>query len=137
MRLPTLHLYRAILSVLVAVAIVLAPAASAWAGGARGMGLVMSHTAADTVEGEGSVTAAPMEDCASMMKGAAGTDDCPCCDKDKSCPSQFCMAKCFQFLGLAQQSVLVTGVVTALFRPTAPAHPPDWSDQPQPPPPRT
>jgi hypothetical protein len=102
-----------------------------------GVGAVMSHTAAETVDGEDSVAAAPMEDCASMMKGAASTDDCPCCGHDKACPPQFCMAKCFQFLGIAQQSQAVARLVTALFRPTTPAHPPDWSDSPQPPPPRT
>ncbi|PPD29747.1 MAG: hypothetical protein CTY20_05395 [Hyphomicrobium sp.] len=129
--------FRRFLSALLSIAILVAPMAAAWAGGARGMGVVMSHTAADMVEGEDSAAAAPMEDCASMMKGMAGTDDCPCCDKDKVCPPQFCMAKCFQFLGLAQQSRPVARTVTALFTPTTAAHPPDWSDQPQPPPPRT
>jgi len=134
---PTLHLYRAILSALVAVAIVFAPMTAAWAGGAKGVDVAMSHTAAHTIEGENSVAVSPMEDCASMMKGAAGTADCPCCDEDKACPPQFCMAKCFQFLGLAQQSRTVVRLVTAHYRPTTTAHPPDWSDQPQPPPPRT
>jgi len=132
-----LHLYRAILSALVAVAIVFAPMAAVWAGGAKGMGVAMAHTTSHAVEGEDSAAASPMEDCASMMKNAANADDCPCCNKDKACPPQLCMAKCFQILGLAQQSMSVAGLVTAQFRPSAPAHPPDWSDQPQPPPPRT
>ena len=114
--------YRAILSTLVAVSIVFAPMTAAWAGSRKGMDVAMSQ---------------PMEDCASMMKGAAGRAVCPCWDEDKACPPQFCIAKCFQFLGLAQQSRPVVRLVTAHYRPTTTAHPPDWSDQPQPPPPRT
>ena len=132
-----MRLHRAILYALVAVAIVFAPMAAAWAGGAKGMSVAMAHTTSHAVEGEDSVAASPMEDCASMMKNAANADDCPCCDKDKACPPQLCMAKCFQLLGLAHQSPPVARLVTALLRPTPPAHPPDWSDQPQPPPPRT
>ena len=132
-----MRLYRAILSTLVAVAIVFAPMTAAWAGGAKGMGAAMAHTVADATEGEAGVAASPMEDCASMMKVAAGTDDCPCCDEDKACPPQLCMAKCFQFLGLVQQSRPIVRLVTTHYRPTTPAHPPDWLDQPQPPPPRT
>lgn len=131
---PTLHLYRAILSALVAVAIVLAPTGAAWAGGAKMTAAAMAHTTSHLV---GSEAASPMEDCASMMKGAAGTADCPCCEKDKACSPQLCMAKCFQFQGLLQQSRPFVRLVTAVFRPTTSAHPPDWSDQPQPPPPRT
>ena len=93
-----------------------------------------SHMVDGGVDGGG---ATPMERCASMMKGAAGAHDCACCDKDKTCPHQFCMAKCFQFIGLVEQWPSVARLVTAMLRPTAPEHPPDWSDQPQPPPPRT
>lgn len=132
-----MRLHRAILFVLLAVAIVFAQMAAAWAGGAKGMGAAMGHTAAHATEGEAGVAVSPMEDCASMMKGAAGKADCPCCDEDKACPPQFCMAKCFQFLGLVHQSRPVARLVTAVFRPTTPEHPPDWSDQPQLPPPRT
>lgn len=78
-----------------------------------------------------------MEDCASMMNDTSSKDDCPCCAKDKACPPEFCMAKCFQFVGIAQQSRALASLVNAHLRPTEPAHPPDWSDQPQPPPPRT
>lgn len=132
-----MHLYRSILAALIAVAIVFAPMAAAWAGGARGTDGVMVHTAPHVVANEDTVASGSMDDCASMMNVAAGTEDCPCCDEDKACPPQLCMAKCFQFLGLAQQSRPVVRLVTAVFRSTTPAHPPDWSDQPQPPPPRT
>lgn len=132
-----MHLYRTILSLLIAVALVCAPMVVAWTGGAKGMGVAMAHTSAHTVDSGLGDAAPPMEDCASMMKGATGTADCPCCDEDNACPPQFCMAKCFQFLGLAQQSRTVVRLVTAHYRPTTTAHPPDWSDQPQPPPPRT
>lgn len=132
-----MHLYRTMLSILVAVAIVFAPAASAWAIGARGNGVPATHTASHAVDVRDTAAAGTMEDCASMMKGAAGTDDCPCCDKDKACPPQNCLAKCFQLLGLAQHSQPAVRLVTARLWPTTPEHPPDWSDQPQPPPPRT
>lgn len=133
-----MHLYRAMLSVLVAVAIVLAPVAAAWAGSAIGIGVVeMVHMGAHAIDGEDNVAASPMEDCASMMKGSKSTDDCPCCDENKACPPQFCVAKCFQFLSLAQQARPAANLVTARLRPTARARPPDWSDRPQPPPPRT
>lgn len=132
-----MRLYRTILSVLVTVAIVVAPAASAWVGGTMGMGMSMSHAVPHAEAGLDSQGAAPMEDCASMMKAAGTSSDCPCCDKDKACQPQFCMAKCFQLLGLVQQSRPVARLVTTVPRPTTPAHPPDWSDQPQPPPPRT
>ncbi|MGE4129230.1 MAG: hypothetical protein AB7E80_13790, partial [Hyphomicrobiaceae bacterium] len=66
-----MRLHRAILSVLLAVAIVFAPMGAAWAGGAKGVDVAMSPTAAHTIEGENSVAVSPMEDCASMMKGAA------------------------------------------------------------------
>ena len=127
---------RAILSVLVVIAIVLAPLAAAWSDGAEAMSVAVTHTASHSVEGDDSGAAAPMEDCASMMKGAASPDDCLCCDKDKACPPEFCMAKCYQFLGLAQQSRPNVIQVAALFRPTELVHPPDWLEQPQPPPPR-
>lgn len=132
-----MHLNRTMLSILVAVAIVFAPVASAWAVGAKGNGGLAAYTASHAVDGRDTAAAGTMEDCASMMKGAAGTADCPCCDEDKACPPQFCMAKCFQFLALAQHSQPIVHLVAALLRPTTPAHPPDWSDQPQPPPPRT
>ena len=132
-----MHLYRSILAALIAVAIVFAPMAAAWAGGARGTNGVMAHTAPHVVANEETAASGSMDDCASMMKDAAGAHDCACCDKDKACPPQFCMAKCFQFIGLAQQSRPVASLVAAVFRPTTPAHPPDWWDQPQPPPPRT
>lgn len=125
------------ISVLIAVAIVFAPMAAASMSDAAGMGVTMTHTTSHLAVGEDILAASPMEDCASMMKGAAGTDKCPCCDEDKACPPQLCMAKCFQLLGLVQQSRPVVRLVTAHYRPTTPEYPPDWADQPQPPPPRT
>lgn len=131
-----MQLYRAMLSVFVAVAIVFAPIATAWAGGANGKAAVMALTTSHAVDNAHLAAAASMEDCASMMKGASGMDDCPHCDKDKVC-TPLCMAKCFQFLGLTQQSRPLARLMTALYLPATPAIPPNWSDQPQPPPPRT
>jgi len=132
-----LSLFRSMLSVVVAVAIAFAPMATAWAGGAKVMGTAMPHMAHHAGEDEGSAAVAPMEDCALMLKGAANAVNCPCCDKDNACTPQFCMAKCFQLLGMAMQSGPVAALVLARLRPTVPARPPDWSAQPQPPPPRT
>ncbi len=130
--------FRAMLSALVAVAIALAPIGVVWARGAMAKGAVTSHSASHSVVDEDSVAAAvPMDDCASMMKGKANPDDCPCCDKDKACLPQFCIAKSFQFLVVVQQPRQVGRLVTALLRPTVSAHPPDWLDEPPPPPPRT
>lgn len=136
-RFPTLPLYRAMISVLVAVAILLTPLAAAWAGGAKGVGVPMLHTVPHAVEHEGTSDVSGMEDCASMMKGKADADDCACCDKDRACPPQLCLAKCFQLVSLTEQSRSAARLVATQFRPTTPSRPPDWSDQPQPPPPRT
>lgn len=136
-RFHALDPWRAMISALVAVAIVLAPLAAAWAGGARETGVAMSHPAPLAGEGDDTAAAAPMEDCASMMKGASTADDCACCDEGKACPPQLCMAKCIQFFGLAQQSRAVAGLMVSLVWWTTSAHPPGWSDQPHPPPPRT
>lgn len=136
-RFSTLPLLRTILSVLVAVAIVLAPMAGAWAGGATGSGVIIAHAASHSGDGVDAAVMDATEDCASTMKGEANPDSCPCCDADKACPPQLCMAKCFQLFGIAEQSASVVRLVTAMLRPSALAHPPDWADQPQPPPPRT
>lgn len=130
-----MHLNRSILSALVAAAFIIAPMTAAWAGGAKASGGAMPHTVAHAVEGAENGAASPIEDCASMMKGAANADVCPCCDKDMVSP-QVCMAKCFQLLGLAQQQRPLARSVTLLPQPIAPPHLLDWSDQPQPPPPR-
>ena len=132
-----MHPCRAILSVLVAVAVLFAPMTAAWASDAQGMAMAMAHATAHAVGGEGSVSAAPMQDCASMTMGAVDMADCPCCDTDTGCTTQLCMAKCFQLVGLVQQSKSVARLTMALLRPIDPAHRSDWSDQPRPPPPRT
>lgn len=120
----------------VALAIIIAPIASAQA---QLQVVKTSQTVtvvAETAEALLDVaTANAMDDCANMKRTGKGID-CLCCDTDKACPPQFCMANCFQFLGLVQQSGPVANAGTVMLRPAAPAHPPDWSDQPQPPPPR-
>ncbi len=132
-----MYQYRTMVSVFVAIAIAFAPMAAAWARAGIGSELAMPHAASHAVASEGTEAASPMEDCASMMTGAASTCDCPCCDDGKACSPQLCQAKCFKLHGLAQHSWRLARSATSLFRPTPPAHPPDWSDEPQPPPPRT
>lgn len=128
---------RNMISGLVVIAIALAPTLAAWASvpNIASKAPLTAHVWA--IDSSGPGFDGTMEDCASMMKAAGVAHDCPCCDEDKACPPEFCFTKCFQLLGLAQQALAVATVVTALLWPTGPARPPDWSDQPRPPPPRT
>jgi hypothetical protein len=129
--------YRALLSVLVAVAIFLAPMTTAWAVVVQGMNSAKSEAVRHAEGGADSQGAAGMEDCAAMMQAAGGPSDCPCCDPEKACPPQLCVYKCSQFLAVAPQPQPTGQLIAVLLRPRTSAHPPDWSDQPQPPPPRT
>ena len=121
---------RAVVVMLLSLTIIVAPMAPAWAAlSAAGAASIGDH--------EMPVDAAGMDDCAAMMAGTAGADDCPCCATDNACPPALCLAKCFQFMAIA----MVPGVPvlqTALqLHPAEPARPPDWSFRPQLPPPRT
>lgn len=128
---------RTMFSALVAVAIVLAPVVSAWATVAKFAGAQVPLGHGDAGEHGMASAAASMEDCASMTKGASSTEDCPCCAEDKACPPEFCLTKCFQFLGIDRPVGALTHIGTAQLWPSAPEPPPDWSEKPQPPPPRT
>ena len=72
-----------------------------------------------------------------MKKGASSTDDCPCCAADKACPPEFCLTKCFQLLTIDRLVGALTCFGTVQLRLSEPEPPFDWSEKPQPPPPRT
>ena len=128
---------RNLLPMLIAVAIALAPMGAAWAGGAKGTsGTVrLEHGHLDD-HGSGP-TASPMEDCTSRMQGTSDADDGPCCANDPACPADICATACFQLVGIAQQPRLLGRLSTPQTWPVAMVHSPDWSDGPQPRPPRT
>jgi hypothetical protein len=71
------------------------------------------------------------------MMQAAGSSDCPCCAQDKACPPEYCVAKCFPFVGAVQPGGIDVRRWAIQLRPPRSALPLDWSSQPQPPPPRT
>lgn len=136
---------RTMFSLIIAAAIAHAPFAPIWTGQATAM-IAATKIAATETDGHGHAAvhdAHPvgavhesMDDCASMMGGAVAPD-CPYCGKDMACSPEFCLAKCFQFVGLALELQVLARHETYGFRPVAYAHPPDWSDPPRPPPPRT
>lgn len=136
---------RTIVAILVALTVAVAPLASATA--AVHVAASTGHdprSAASMTQGHAGLTAAAndtadrdMADCTSMMKTAAGTADCPCCDTENSCPPDLCLFKCFKVLsGILAPAVLRDRAAAVLF-PGGPRRPPDWIDSPQPPPPRT
>lgn len=130
-------LLRTMISALVAIAIVLAPIVSAWATVEKSAGVQVTLAHGDAGEHGVASAAAPMEDCASMMKGASSTDDCRCCAKDKACPPELCLTKCFQLFGIDRPVGALAHVGMVQLRLSEPEPPPDWSEKPQPPPPRT
>ena len=128
---------RAILVALIAVAIALAPIVSAWATVAKFSGVHFASAHGGASEHGISATEAPMEDCASMMTSASRTENVPCCAKDKGCPPEFCLTKCFQLFSIDRPIASLARFGSAQFRPSEPEPPPDWSEKPRPPPPRT
>ena len=121
-----MFLLRTTLSVFVALAIAVAPLAAAWGKGAT------------TSEMVAAVEKQPvnmiLQDCASMMQDVSQHT---CCGQDKACPSDLCVAKCFQFFGTGQQSRNVVPTEVARFHPAGFASPPDWRGQPHLRPPRS
>ena len=122
---------RSIIALCVAIAVMLAPIASARA--------ALHAAAAKTATH--STDMAGMTDCEKMMQGAdkqsTTKSDCPCCETDAACPPEFCLSKCFQLQSALPRSTPV-GLLTRLnLRPGEIDPPPDWSYRPPPPPPRT
>lgn len=138
--LAAVHYQRAIIVVLVALAVAIAPLGAALAG---------PHLAATQAEGRAPVMHAPgaatstdpvghaeMADCEKMM-GASGKSDCPCGGTDKSCSPEYCAAKCFKIFGALPLERLLHGRIAGHRRSAGQLQPTDWSRAPPPPPPRT
>lgn len=70
-------------------------------------------------------------------KGAPAKSDCPSCEKNPGCPPELCLFKCVQMLdAMVTPVALIQTFVALRLQPGVLNCPPDWSDGPQPPPPR-
>ena len=139
----------AMLAVLFGVALAVAPLGSAWAARKPVAAAISQHhvpVIAGQVSHDKSVVGAEtsMTDCErmSMQKlapkpvGSQSSNDCPCCDPDKSCPPDMCPMKIFKVFGLPAAPTTSRTSVSLLLHPGEPQRPPDWIESPQPPPPR-
>lgn len=129
------YVRRLIVVLLVALAVGAAPLGAALAG---------SHLAAyGTADRDAAVPADPdmssvagLTDCDKMM-GTSGAADCPCCDPQKACPPEACLAKCYKVFGDLPRPLLVSLFVAQRFDAAEPDRPPKRSVRPDTPPPRT
>lgn len=145
------RLVHTIIALLIAVTVAIAPlgqaTASSRAGGVSHAG--QADTATDAAQR--AMAGMDMSDCEKMKhasggqrantgepgKDAPGKSDCPCCEKNPGCAPELCLFKCFQLLGAMPTPVaLVQTFVSLRLMPAVLDRPPDWSDGPQPPPPR-
>ena len=144
---------RTIFAALIAVAVAVAPIGTAWRTTPAVAVTPHAHTAemsgdsarevsTDVPEASASTESAShadMADCGSMRHRsgpAAGKTACPCCDSQSPCPPDHCFCKTFQMLAVLFEPATVSLRVAASLHPGEPERPPDWSDAPQPPPPR-
>lgn len=130
---------RVITVCLVALAVAIAPLAVAMAGPHLAALSAVGHTpgshAVEAAAATDHTAHADMTDCDSRMGGSEHSD-CRCCDPGKSCPPEFCAAKCFKIFGVLPLPKRVVGRTVLHQRVAGPLRPPDWSRAPQPPPPR-
>ncbi len=130
-----MSLQRLIIVLLVALAVASAPLGAALAG----LHLA-KHGATDqraaTPEHHDMSDMAEMADCEKIM-GKSGSSDCPCCDPEKSCLTETCLAKCYKIFGDLPRPLLVRLLVTQTHEPAEQGQPPKRSIRPQTPPPRT
>ncbi len=133
-----MSLRRHIVVLLVALAVATAPLGAAVAGTR-----LAEHGATDFSAGtparsdmSGMSGMADMTDCEKMM-GKSSSSDCPCCDPQKSCPPEACLAKCYKIFGdLPRPPLIVVRGAQSLER-ADPDRPPKRSIRPETPPPRT
>jgi hypothetical protein len=129
--------FRAIVALLVGLAIALSPGGAAWAS-------IKTVTSGHSVAAEpGAAATVDMTDCEKMMRAAGhhgptgtGKADCPCCDTQNACPPDFCVFNCFKVFGTFVTPSVVRALASLSFLRDKPDRPPDWIDSPQPPPPR-
>jgi len=91
-------------------------------------------------EAAAALDAAAMSACdrMGMQSGAkvGGASSCPCCDTKSACPPELCPFKFFKVVATLPQPGLSAPLSAARLLPSGVERPPDWSDKPQPPPPR-
>lgn len=134
-RLGPVSLQRLIVVLLVAVAVASAP---------LGAALARAHLTMYEVTDHGAKPPAPhdmpgmadMADCAKMM-GKSSSADCPCCDPQKACPPEACLAKCYKIFGDLPHPLLVRLRAAQTHESAEPDRPPKRSIRPETPPPRT
>lgn len=117
---------RSFVSVLIAMAVAMAPFGVA----------VAAPTGGDVA----AAIVAAMPDCAghAAHQDKAPTDpDCGCCDTVKAaCQSSTCMAKCFKLIGKLEAPDASAIVMTSIAYLTRPQKPPNWHSEPLPRPPQ-
>jgi len=128
-------LQRLIVVLLVALAVATAPLGAAFAGPHLTKHGGTDHGAATPAHPDMSGLA-ETTDCDKTM-GKSGTADCPCCDPQKACPPEACLAKCYKFFGDLPRPLLVRLFVAQRFDAAEPDRPPKRSIRPDTPPPRT
>lgn len=129
-----MSLQRIIVVLLVALAVASAPLGAALAGPHLAKHGAADHgvAAIDPPETSGIVE---MADCEKMMAKSA-TSDCPCCDPQKACPPEACLAKCYKIFGDLPDPPLLRLLVAQTHDAAEPNRPPKRSIRPQTPPPR-
>ncbi len=128
-------LQRLIIVLLVALAVATAPLGSALAGPHLTQHGATDHRAAALAPHDMSGMVG-MTDCEKMME-KSGSADCPCCDPQKACPPEACLAKCYKIFGNLPRPLLVSLLVAQRFDAAEPDRPPKRSIRPETPPPRT
>ncbi len=129
--------FRAIIALLIGLAIAIAPGNAAWAS-------IKTVTSSRSVTADaGAAATADMTDCEKMMRAAThqgpkgtGKADCPCCVTQNACPPDLCVFKCFKVFGTFVTPDAVRALASLRFLRDNPDRPPDWIDSPQAPPPR-
>ncbi len=118
---------RSFVSVLIAMAVAMAPFGVA--------------VAAPTDGDVAAAIVAAMPDCAGHAahqdKTTPTDPDCGCCDTVKAaCQSSTCMAKCFKLIGKLEAPNASAIIMTSIAYPTRPQKPPNWHSEPLPRPPQ-
>jgi hypothetical protein len=133
-----LKLVRAIVALLVGLAIAFSPVGAAWA--SIKVNATPSQHVVGAVATSDAAATAGMTDCEKMMRAAGQStskSDCLCCEDKNACPPDLCVFKCFKIFGTTALSKVAVQLAPLQFQPDKPDRPPDWISAPQPPPPRT
>lgn len=133
--------FRAIVALLIGLAVAVSPVGAAWA--LNKATAALSQPAAVATDAVTASTTGGMTDCEKMMRAAGqpaktGADNgvCPCCDTKSACPPERCFINCAKIFGMLSPPMIVAVLTSLRFQPDNPDRPPDWIENPQPPPPR-